>query len=98
MGEELPTVIAVKKLSMKMLDERLRVLEEEKEFPLVTLVDAPPEWLDDVLRAVIGALYQARQQGAYNMAKELEAKYFPDGLDAVGDELTTASGLKRSGG
>jgi hypothetical protein len=96
MGEELPTVIAVKKLSMKMLDERLSGLEEV--VFLESFGARPPEWLDDVLRAVIGALYQARQQGAYNMAKELEAKYFPDGLDAIGDELTTASGLKRSGG
>ena len=87
-------------LSLKQLDERLWALEEivdhitEVEYP-----SASPEWLDDVLVGVINALFQIRQQGAYNLAKELEAKYFPDsGVESVGDRLTTSSDLKRSGG
>ena len=84
-------------LTMKALDARLRVLEEQDEYPLM-MVDAPPEWLDDVLQAVVAALYQLRSQGAYNMAKELEGKYFPGGVDVSGDVFTTASSLKTAGG
>ena len=79
-------------LTMKALDERLRVLEEREQ------VGVPPEWLDDVLRAVVAALYQLRSQGAYNMAQELEGKYFPGGVDVAGDVYTTASSLKTAGG
>ena len=79
-------------LSLKQLDERIRELEIG-----AVVVDAPPEWLDDVLVGVITALRQMRQQGAYNLALELEEKYFPDGgVDAIGDELTTSDGLERS--
>ena len=81
-------------LSMKQLDERLKVLEE-----LERVEGAPPEWLDDVLLGVITALRQMRQQGAYTLSNELEAKYFPDGgVEEIGDALTITSGLKRSGG
>ena len=83
-------MIAEQKLSLKTLDQRLRALEEAE------YTDAPPEWLDDVLTGVIAALRQLRQQGAYNLALELEEKYFPDGVVGVGDELTTSSGLNRS--
>ena len=82
-------------LSLKQLDERLKAVENLIYAPGVS-IDAPPEWLDDVLLGVITALRQLRQQGAYTLAEELEAKYFPDGVDAIGDELTTASGLNRS--
>ena len=85
-------------LSLKQLDERLKILEEDASADLAYPA-APPEWLDDVLVGVINALFQIRQQGAYNLAKELEAKYFPDsGVESVGDRLTTSSDLKRSGG
>ena len=92
-------------LSLKQLDERLIAVEEALqalwtafENATIAVVDAP-EWLDDVLVGVINALFQIRQQGAYNLAKELEAKYFPDsGVESVGDRLTTSSDLKRSGG
>ena len=84
-------MIAEQKLSLKTLDQRLRALEEA-EYSV-----APPEWLDDVLTGVIAALRQMRQQGAYNLALELEEKYFPDGVVGVGDELTTASGLYGAG-
>ena len=85
-------------LSLKQLDERLKAVERLVETPVVTAVE-DPEWLGDVLVGVIAALRQLRQQGAYNLAIELEEKYFPDGgVDTVGDELTTASGLHRSGG
>ena len=84
-------MIAEQKLSLKSLDQRLRVLEDAE------YSDAPPEWLDDVLTGVIAALRQMRQQGAYNLALELEAKYFPEGAVEVGDELTTASGLYGAG-
>ena len=85
-------------LSLKQLDERLKVVEGLVETPVVTAAE-DPEWLDDVLVGVINALFQIRQQGAYNLAKELEAKYFPDsGVESVGDRLTTSSDLKRSGG
>ena len=82
-------------LSLKQLDERLKILEEDATADL-GYPAAPPEWLDDVLLGVITALRQLRQQGAYTLAEELEAKYFPDGVDAIGDELTAASGLNRS--
>ena len=85
-------MIAERKLSLKSLDERLKAVEEGAEFS-----DAPPEWLDDVLTGVIAALRQMRQQSAYNLALELEEKYFPDGVVGVGDELTTASGLYGAG-
>ena len=85
-------MIAERKLSLKSLDERLNAVENGPEFS-----DAPPEWLDDVLTGVIAALRQMRQQGAYNLALELEEKYFPDGVVGVGDELTTASGLYGAG-
>ena len=85
-------------LSLKQLDERLKVVEGLVETPVVPAAE-DPEWLDDVLVGVINALFQIRQQGAYNLAKELEAKYFPDGgVESVGDRLTTSSDLKRSGG
>ena len=85
-------------LSLKQLDERVKILEADATADL-GYPAAPPEWLGDVLVGVIAALRQLRQQGAYNLAIELEEKYFPDGgVDTVGDELTTASGLHRSGG
>ena len=87
---------------MKQLDARLKGVESivyALEATSAGVVEsAPPEWLDDVLVGVIAALRQLRQQGAWSLAEELEAKYFPDGLDEIGDELTTASSLKRSGG
>ena len=85
-------------LSMKELDVRLKAVEDIV-YSLDSSQSAPPEWLDDVLKGVINALFQLRQQGAYNLALELEAKYFPDGgVETVGDQFTTSSGLKRSGG
>jgi len=80
------------KLSMKTLDERLRVLETEREWDAT----ARPEWFEDVLTGIIAALRQLRQQGAYNLANDLEAKYAPEGVVTVGDELTTASNLNRT--
>ena len=88
-------MIAEQKLSMKTLNQRLNAVEET----LAVLAygdDRPPEWLDDVLVGVIAALRQLRQQGAYTLAGDLEAKYFPDGVVAIGDELTTSSSLNRS--
>ena len=86
-------MIAKANLSLKQLDARLKAVED------ITYAEgAPPEWLDDVLVGVIAALRQIRQQGAWNLAEELEGKYFPDGTDEIGDELTTAGSLKRSGG
>ena len=80
------------KLSMKTLDERLRVLETEREWDET----ARPEWFSDVLGGIISALRQLRQQGAYNLANELEAKYAPEGVVVVGDEITSASSLNRT--
>ena len=80
-------------ISLKSLDARLKALEDLA----YAESENPPEWLDDVLTGVIAALRQMRQQGAYNLALELEEKYFPDGVVGVGDELTTASGLYGAG-
>ena len=86
-----------KKLSLKVLDERLIAVEDavaDLEFP--SAADDPR--LNDALYAIITSLYHVRQQGAYTLARELEAKYFPDGLELVGDKMTTSEDLKRSGG
>ena len=89
-------MIAEQKLSLKYLDQRINAVEET--LAVLAYGEAgPPEWLDDVLTGIIAALFQMRQQGAYSLAKDLEAKYFPDGVVAVGDELTTASGLYGAG-
>lgn len=81
------------RLSLKGLDVRVKALEDLA----YAESENPPEWLDDVLVGVISALFQLRQQGAYTLAKSLEAKYFPDGgVDEIGDEFTTSTGLNRS--
>jgi len=53
----------------------------------------------DVLSAVIEALYALRSQGAYEKAKALEAKYFPeDGVErTVGDQTTGSRNLVSGG-
>ena len=95
-------MIAKANLSMKQPDVRLKAVEAVvyalEATPSGVVEAAPPDWLDDVLRGVISALFQIRQQGAYNLANELQDKYFPDGIDKIGDDLTVVSGLKRSGG
>ena len=78
-------------LSMKQLDERLVKVEDalaDLQFP------EPPEavsqeQLDDALKAIIVSLRQVRQQGAYNLAVDLENKYF-DGqrFEHIGDVVT----------
>lgn len=53
----------------------------------------------DILHAVIEALYSLRSQGAYAKAKELEAKYFPDGgvERTMGDQATASRSLVSGG-
>ena len=86
-------MIAEQKLSLKSLNARLKALEDLA----YAESENPPEWLEDVLTGVIAALYHLRQQGAYSLAKELEAKYFPDVVVPVGDEITAASELHSAG-
>jgi len=76
-----------KRLSLKQLDERLKIVEE-------SVVGPGPEYFDDILVAVINALYALRSQGAYKMAKMLEQKYF-GGRDMreIGDRLSFSADL-----
>jgi hypothetical protein len=80
-------------LSLKQLDERLLLLESDR---LTPTVEAAPEWLDDVMRGVVAALFNIRQQGAYTLAKELEAKYLSSPSPA-GDTVTLPSELHSAG-
>ena len=92
MGEETP------KLSMKVLAERLDRIEDHiRQIELDTTRPtevARPEWADDILVASINALYNQRSQGAYQMAKALEKKYF-DGrnMQEIGDRLSLSADL-----
>jgi len=96
-------------LSMKQLDERLIVLEEAVAAQAIAIKAIQEEYtypkqyagaavtqedMQDLRVATINALYNQRSQGANNMAKALEAKYF-DGADVreIGDEFVTPSTL-----
>ena len=89
------------RLSLKVLDERLRRVEDEYAFPpriIQNQYDGPgPDYFEDILVAVINALFGLRSAGAYHLAKGLEEKYF-DGKDVkrVGDRITAAQDLYSS--
>ncbi len=81
-------------MSLKQLDERLRALEGDR----ITINPvATPEWLDDVMLGIVSALYNLRQQGAYTLAKELEAKYLADKPVEAGDTVTLTKELHSAG-
>jgi len=90
-----PTV----KLSLKSLNERVTTLEDWVQAPIIAPatevpVGPDPEYFNDILVATINALYVTRSQGAYNIAKALEQKYF-DGVNqkVAGDELLKSGSL-----
>ena len=70
-------------------DDHIRQIELDESRPQGT-----PEYVNELLVAVISSLYQQRSQGSYKMAKELENKYF-NGVDvrAYGDRVTEAGDL-----
>ena len=88
-------------LSMKQLDSRISALENSVDERLKVLEEAgaaaqveTPEYVQELLVAVINSLYNQRSAGAYNMAKKLEEKYF-DGknLREIGDEFIKTGDL-----
>jgi len=95
-------------LSMKQLDERLSIIEdvvsdlatrvnrveEEFAYPVKLAVGVTQDDLAELRIAVINALYNQRSQGAYNMAKGLEQKYFGGvNQQVVGDQVLTTDSL-----
>ncbi len=79
---------------MDALEDRVRQMELSSTEPGAS---ASYEDLQEIRSAVINALHGLRSQGAYNLAKNLEEKYF-EGKDirGIGDMATTTS--LRSGG
>ena len=79
---------------MDVLEDRVRQMELSSTEPGAS---ASYEDLQEIRSAVINALHGLRSQGAYNLAKGLEDKYF-DGQDirSFGAIVTAAS--RKSGG
>ena len=79
---------------LSVIEDRLRQMELSSTEPGAS---ASYEDLQEIRSAVINALHGLRSQGAYNLAKNLEEKYF-EGKDirGIGDMATTTS--LRSGG
>ena len=76
------------------VDKRLKVVEDSGGYEY----EGPgPDYFEDILVAVINALFGLRSAGAYHLAKGLEEKYF-DGKDVkrVGDRITSAQDLYSS--
>ena len=80
---------------MDVLEDRVRQMELSSTEPGAS---ASYEDLQEIRSAVINALHGLRSQGAYNLAKGLEDKYF-EGQDVrgVGDLATTTAILKSGG-
>ncbi len=74
----------------KLVELEKRVYEQIEYPPQQTF----PEWAEDILVASINALYNQRSQGAYNMAKALERKYFEGrNIQEIGDRLSLSADL-----
>ena len=80
---------------LSVIEDRLRQMELSSTEPGAS---ASYEELQEIRSAVINALHGLRSQGAYNLARGLEEKYF-EGQDVrgVGDLATTTAILKSGG-
>jgi hypothetical protein len=81
------------------LEEKVAYLEKDSDSAAEVSPDASDvAWRDELMVAVINALYNQRSAGAYNMAKALEAKYF-EGRDMreIGDAFVAEKDLYSAG-
>ena len=83
------------------LADRLKAIEEEYVYPTGYATSQEVVTQEDLYEmrvATINALYNQRSQGAHNMAKALELKYF-DGEDVqeIGDRIIKHADLHSAG-
>ena len=78
------------------LEERVEALLGFEQYQRIGI--ETPEYINELMVATINSLYNQRSQGAYNMAKRLEEKYF-EGKDLreIGDRFVVTGELYSGG-